>query len=171
MMSFWLIVNADVFVLSRYLSDTEIGIYTLASRVAFIAAFLPQGFRVALRPLRKAAIYKSVEDQYGRAEQRGQLLGYFVLLCITAVLAMVLAGPVVVDIAPGIVRRRRAADPDHRGGDGLARPAPDREPADDVARADEGDLHLLRRDRGGAVHCRDRAARSRDRRVRGSGRA
>jgi O-antigen/teichoic acid export membrane protein len=100
MMSFWLIVNADVFVLSRYVSDTELGIYTLASRVAFIAAFLPQGFRVALRPLRKAAIYKSVEKQYGRAEQRGQLLGYFVLLCISAVLAMVLAGPVIVDIAP-----------------------------------------------------------------------
>jgi O-antigen/teichoic acid export membrane protein len=100
MMSFWLIVNADVFVLSRYVSDSDLGIYTLASRVAFIAAFLPQSFRVALRPLRKAAIYKSVEEQYGRAEQRGQLLGYFVLLCITAVLAMVLAGPVVVDIAP-----------------------------------------------------------------------
>ena len=100
MMSFWLIVNADVFVLSRFVSDTDLGIYTLASRVAFIAAFLPQGFRVALRPLRKAAIYKSVEEQYGRAEQRGQLLGYFVLLCISAVLAMVLAGPIVVDIAP-----------------------------------------------------------------------
>jgi O-antigen/teichoic acid export membrane protein len=100
MMSFWVIVNADVYVLSRYVSDTDLGIYTLASRVAFIAAFLPQGFRVALRPLRKAAIYKSVEEQYGRAEQRGQLLGYFVLLCISAVLAMVLVGPIAVDIAP-----------------------------------------------------------------------
>ena len=100
MMSFWLIVNADVFVLSRYVSDAELGVYTLASRLAFIAAFLPQGFRVALRPLRKAAIFKSVEEQYGRAEQRGQLLGYFVLLCISAILAMVLFGPVIVDIAP-----------------------------------------------------------------------
>ena len=100
MMSFWLIVNADVFVLSRFVSDADLGVYTLASRVAFMAAFLPQGFRVALRPLRKAAIYKSVEAQYGRAEQRGQLLGYFVLLCITAVLMMVLLGRVIVEIAP-----------------------------------------------------------------------
>ena len=100
MLSFWLIVNADIFVLSRFVSDAELGVYTLASRVAFLAAFLPQGFRVALRPLRKAAIYKSVEDQYGKAEQRGQLLGYFVLLCITAVLAMVLIGHAAVDIAP-----------------------------------------------------------------------
>jgi len=100
MMSFWTIGNADVFLLSRYVSDADLGLYTLASRVGFIAAFLPQASRVAMRPLRKAAIYKSVEKQYGRTEQRGQLLGYFALLCISAVLAMVLLGPIIVEIAP-----------------------------------------------------------------------
>ena len=100
MSSFWALQQGDVFLLSRFVSDTDLGIYTLASRVGFIAAFLPQGFRVALRPLRKASLYKSVEDQYGRAEQRGQLLGYFVLLCIGAVLAMVLAGSLIVELAP-----------------------------------------------------------------------
>ncbi|MDQ3572736.1 MAG: oligosaccharide flippase family protein, partial [Actinomycetota bacterium] len=68
MMSFWTIGNADIFLLSRYVTDTELGIYTLASRVGFIAAFMPQGFRVALRPLRKASIFQAVEEQYGRAE-------------------------------------------------------------------------------------------------------
>ncbi len=100
MMSFWTIANADVFVLSRFVDNSELGIYTLASRFGFMAAFLPQGFRLALRPLRKAAIYKSVEEQYGRAEQRGQLLGYFVLLCIGAVVAMVLLAPLAVAVAP-----------------------------------------------------------------------
>ena len=100
MSSFWALQQGDVFLLSRFVSDADLGVYTLASRVGFIAAFLPQGFRVALRPLRKASLYKSVEDQYGRAEQRGQLLGYFVLLCISAVLAMVLAGSLIVELAP-----------------------------------------------------------------------
>jgi O-antigen/teichoic acid export membrane protein len=100
MMSFFTIASADVFLLSLYVSDADLGVYTLASRVGFIAAFLPQGFRVALRPLRKAAIYRSVEEQYGRAEQRGQLLGYFVLVCISAVFAMVLIAPITVHIAP-----------------------------------------------------------------------
>jgi O-antigen/teichoic acid export membrane protein len=100
MMSFWTMASADVYVLSRFVSDADLGVYTLASRIGFMAAFLPQGFRVALRPLRKAAIYKAVEEQYGRGEQRGQLLGYFVLLCITAVFAMVLLAPILVAIAP-----------------------------------------------------------------------
>ena len=141
MMSFWLIVNADVFVLSRFVSDADLGVYTLASRVAFMAAFLPQGFRVALRPLRKAAIYKSVEEQYGRAEQRGQLLGYFVLLCISAVLAMVLIGPIVVEIAPESFADAAPLIPIDGGGDGLAGAAANREPADDVAGSHEGHLH------------------------------
>jgi O-antigen/teichoic acid export membrane protein len=100
MSSFWALQQGDVFLLSRFVSDADLGIYTLASRIGFIAAFMPQGFRVALRPLRRASLYKSVEDQYGRAEQRGQLLGYFVLLCISAVLAMVLAGSLIVELAP-----------------------------------------------------------------------
>lgn len=100
MLSYWTFSNADVFLLSRVVNDTDLGLYTLASRIGFIAAFAPQAFRVALRPLRKASIFQSVEDQYGRAEQRGQLLGYFLILCISAVLAMVLLGGVVVEVAP-----------------------------------------------------------------------
>lgn len=99
-MSFWTIQNADVFLLSRVVSDTDLGVYALASRLGFVVSFLPQGFRVALRPLRKAAIFQAVRDEYGQSTQRGQLLGYFTLLCIFAVLMMVLLGEVVVEIAP-----------------------------------------------------------------------
>jgi O-antigen/teichoic acid export membrane protein len=100
MLSYWTFANADVFLLSRAVSDADLGVYTLASRIGLIAAFAPQAFRVALRPLRKAAIFRSVEEQYGRREQRGQLLGYFLILCISAVLAMILLSEVVVEIAP-----------------------------------------------------------------------
>ena len=98
--SFWLVQNADVFILSRIVSDTDLGIYALASRLGFVVSFLPQGFRVAMRPLRKSAAFKAVGDQYGKNTVQGQLLGYFAVLCIFAVLAMVLGGKVLVDIAP-----------------------------------------------------------------------
>lgn len=99
-MSFWIVQNADIFLLSRVITDTELGVYTLASRLGFVVAFLPQGFRVAMRPLRKAAVFQAVRDQYGKATVQGQLLGYFVILCIFSVLAMVLGGEVLVDAAP-----------------------------------------------------------------------
>jgi O-antigen/teichoic acid export membrane protein len=97
---FWIIQNADVFLLSRVISETELGIYTLASRLGLVVSFLPQGFRMAMRPLRKAAIFQAVSDEYGTQTQKGQLLGYFSLLCIFAVLVMILLGEVIVEIAP-----------------------------------------------------------------------
>ena len=99
-MSFWLIQNADVFLLSRFIDHTELGIYTLASRLGFVVSFLPQGFRMALRPLRKSAAFAAVREQYGKATAQGQLLGYFTLLCVFAVLAMIVLGDVLVDAAP-----------------------------------------------------------------------
>jgi O-antigen/teichoic acid export membrane protein len=99
-MSFWLIQNADVFILSRFISDTDLGVYALASRLGFVVSFLPQGFRTAMRPLRKSAAFQAVRDQYGKATVQGQLLGYFVVLCIFSVLAMILGGEVLVDAAP-----------------------------------------------------------------------
>ncbi len=99
-MSFWLIQNADIFILSRFISDTDLGVYTLASRLGIVVSFLPQGFRVAMRPLRKSAAFLAVRDQYGKATVQGQLLGYFIVLCVFSVLAMILGGEILVDIAP-----------------------------------------------------------------------
>ena len=99
-MSFWIVQNADIFILSRFVDHTELGIYSLASRLGFVVSFLPQGFRMAMRPLRKSAIFDAFKDQYGKATAQGQLLAYFSLICILAVLAMVLGGQVLVDAAP-----------------------------------------------------------------------
>jgi O-antigen/teichoic acid export membrane protein len=98
--SYWTVQNADVFILSKFVSLSELGVYTLASRLGVMVSFAPQGFRVAMRPLRKSAAFAAMRRQYGGAVSRGQLLGYFVLICIAGVLAMVLAADAVVDVAP-----------------------------------------------------------------------
>jgi O-antigen/teichoic acid export membrane protein len=99
-MSFWLIQNADIFILSRFVDHSEIGVYHLASRLGFVVSFLPQGFRMGMRPLRKSALWDAFHQQYGKQTAGGQLLAYFTLVCILAVLAMVLAGKALVDAAP-----------------------------------------------------------------------
>jgi O-antigen/teichoic acid export membrane protein len=99
-MSFWLIQNADIFILSRFVDHSELGIYHLASRLGLVVSLLPQGFRMGMRPLRKSALWDAFQDQYGKQVAGGQLLAYFSLVCILAVLAMVMAGQVLVDAAP-----------------------------------------------------------------------
>ena len=99
-MSFWLIQNADIFILSRFVDHADLGVYSLASRLGFVVALLPQGFRMGMRPLRKSAMWDAFHDQYGKQTAGGQLLGYFTLICILAVLAMVLGGEILVSIAP-----------------------------------------------------------------------
>jgi O-antigen/teichoic acid export membrane protein len=97
-MSFWLIQNADIFILSRFVSHDDLGVYHLASRLGFVVSFLPQGFRMGMRPMRKSAAYDAFKEQYGKATAGGQLLAYFTLICILAVLWMVLLGQVLVDV-------------------------------------------------------------------------
>ncbi len=96
--SMWVVQNADSFILSRFVDHKDIGLYQLASRTGFMVAFLPQGFRIALRPVRKTATYEAFIRQYGIAVANGQMLAYFWLLTLTAVLAMVLGGEIVIQI-------------------------------------------------------------------------
>ena len=100
-MSMFTIQNADGFLLSRFVDHKQLGYYQLAQKLGFIVSFLPQGFRIALRPLRKTAMFQAVRDQYGSAVAKGQLLIYFVLIAIFAILAMVLGGELLINVAGG----------------------------------------------------------------------
>jgi len=94
--SMWITQNSDSFILSRFLDHKEIGLYNLASRTGFMVAFLPQGFRMALRPIRKTATYEAFRREYGIAVAQGQMLAYFYLITLTAILAMVLGGEILI---------------------------------------------------------------------------
>ncbi len=96
--SMWVIQNADSFILSRFLDHKAIGLYNFASRTGFMVSFLPQGFRMSLRPIRKTAVYEAYREEYGMAVANGQLLAYFWLITLTAVLAMVLGGEILIQI-------------------------------------------------------------------------
>jgi O-antigen/teichoic acid export membrane protein len=99
--SLWIVQNMDIFLLSRFVGHKDIGLYTLASRTGFMVAFLPQGFRMALRPIRKSAAYEAFRREYGVAVANGQLLAYFYLITLTAILAMVLGGEILIAVGGG----------------------------------------------------------------------
>ena len=98
--SMWTVGYADIFLLSRFVSDADLGTYTLASRAGFLAAFLPAGYRKALRPLQKTTTFRAVEDQYGVGEARGIQFGYFALMLSGVMVAITVFANVVVRVAP-----------------------------------------------------------------------
>ena len=99
-LSMWTMGNADVFLLSRFVSDADLGVYQLANRTGIVVALLPGAFRVAMRPLRKSLSFKAVQDEYGRAVAKGQQLTYFFLICIVALYAVTLLSQVLAHLAP-----------------------------------------------------------------------
>ncbi len=98
-MSMWTIQNADSFILSRYVDHTQVGYYKFAQNLGLIVSFLPQGFRIAMRPLRKSAVFEAVKRQYGAPVAQAQLLSYFLILSMAAVLLMVMGGNLLINQA------------------------------------------------------------------------
>ena len=99
-LSMWVVSYADIFILSRFVSDAEVGTYLLASRAAFLVAILPGGYRKALRPLQKTTMFQAVEVEYGVGEARGTQFGYFTLMLAGTMLATAVMATVIVRIAP-----------------------------------------------------------------------
>ncbi len=98
-MSMWVIQNADTFLLSRYVDHKQVGYYSLAQKLGYVVSFLPQGFRIAMRPLRKSAMFDAVKEQYGSAIARGQLMAYFCLVSMVAIVTMIMGGTLIINQA------------------------------------------------------------------------
>lgn len=99
-LSMFTLTSGDVFLLSRFLSHADVGVYQLANKTAIVIALVPGGFRIAMRPLRKSLTFRAVQDEYGRATARGQQLTYFLLLCVIALFGASLGAQVLAHLAP-----------------------------------------------------------------------
>jgi O-antigen/teichoic acid export membrane protein len=98
--SYWTVGHADKFIVSRFVSPTDLGIYQLASMTAFLLAAVPAAFFKAWRPLKRTMTFAAVDDHYGVGVARGAMLTYFGLTVITALLAVTLFSPAIVRLAP-----------------------------------------------------------------------
>lgn len=98
--SMWIVGYADVFILSRFVSDADLGTYHLAAKAGALAAFLPGGYRKALRPLQKTATFRAVEDEYGVGRARGIQFGYFALMLTGVLLAVTVFAETLVRVSP-----------------------------------------------------------------------
>jgi O-antigen/teichoic acid export membrane protein len=99
-LSMWVVGYADIFILSKFVSHTDLGTYHLASKAAFLVAILPGGFRKALRPLQKTAMFRAVETEYGVGTARGAQFGYFTIMLAGTMLMTTVMATAMVRVAP-----------------------------------------------------------------------
>lgn len=99
-LSMWVVGYADIFILSRFVSHADLGTYHLASKMAFLVAILPGGYRKALRPLQKTPMFRAVEDEYGVGNARGIQFGYFTFVLAATMLLTTVMATLMVRIAP-----------------------------------------------------------------------
>lgn len=99
-LSMWVVGYADIFLLSKFVSQADLGTYHLASKAAFLVAVLPGGFRKALRPLQKTPMFRAVEKEYGVGTARGTQFGYFWIMLAGTMLATTVMATVMVRVAP-----------------------------------------------------------------------
>jgi O-antigen/teichoic acid export membrane protein len=98
--SYWTVGHADKFLVSRFVSPTDLGIYQFAALVGMLLSAVPAAFFKAWRPLKRTMTFAAVDDHYGVGVARGTMLSYFGLVCITALLGVALFAPVLVRLAP-----------------------------------------------------------------------
>lgn len=98
--SMWAVGYMDLFLLSRFVTQDQLGVYHLASKAGFAVAFLPAGYRKALRPIRKSPAFHAAEHEYSPGTARGIQLGYFLLMLVGVLLAITLFARALGRISP-----------------------------------------------------------------------
>jgi O-antigen/teichoic acid export membrane protein len=97
---FWIAQNVDLFALSRYTTDAELGLYRLASRFGAFASYFSSALFMAYTPLVRTSAFAAVERARGKGVLGGDLLTYFVLSATLLILGMTVAADGLVRIAP-----------------------------------------------------------------------
>ena len=100
LVSYWTVAHADKFIVSRFVSHSDLGIYSLASLTSWAMASVPAAFFKAWRPLKRSMTFAAVDDHYGVGVARGAMLTYFGLVCISGLLGVAMYAPAVIRIAP-----------------------------------------------------------------------
>jgi O-antigen/teichoic acid export membrane protein len=92
--------NADPIVLSRFTTHANVGVYRVAARLAAVMSYLVASFLQAWSPLERGALFQTTYETHGMARVHSRMITYFVLVGLTVVLGLGLAGGVLVRLAP-----------------------------------------------------------------------
>ena len=98
--SIWIAQNVDIYTLSWFASNDQVGLYRLANRLGAFLDYFTAALWMAWSPLRRSATFEAAVAERGKEVMGGRLLTYFLLAGTLLVLLMTVAADTLVRIAP-----------------------------------------------------------------------
>ena len=98
--AFWVIQNADLYVLSRFAADDEVGLYKIASRVGGVMSYFVSAVLMAWGPLTLGSAFAAAAREHGEVAVGARLLTYYLIAGFGLVLAFAVGADLLVRIAP-----------------------------------------------------------------------
>ena len=98
--SLWIAQNVDIYTLSWFASEDEVGLYRLANRMGAFLDYFTAALFMAWAPLSGSSTFVAAVAQRGKDALGGRLLTYFVLAGVLLLLAITVAADTLVRIAP-----------------------------------------------------------------------
>jgi O-antigen/teichoic acid export membrane protein len=98
--SFWIAQNVDLYALSRFATDTQVGLYRLAGRLASFIHYFSSALFMAWTPIARTLTFRAAEKEHSREVIGGTMLTYFVLGGMVLILGLTATADGLVRIAP-----------------------------------------------------------------------
>jgi O-antigen/teichoic acid export membrane protein len=95
----YILHNGDIYLLGRYASPHELGVYRVASRFAAVPSYFASAFLMAWSPLQRGVLYQAASQQLGAERTRASMLTYYLVVGMTIVLLLDVTGGAMVLLA------------------------------------------------------------------------
>jgi O-antigen/teichoic acid export membrane protein len=98
--AFWILNQADLLVLSKYVSHDDVALYRVGSRIAALVSYVGSAFMMAWMPLSRTSLVQAVKKERGAPAMNSVLMTYYVLAILALLLALAFLAEVLIEIAP-----------------------------------------------------------------------
>lgn len=98
--AFWIAQNVDLYALSRFASDEQVGLYRLAARIGAFVAYFSSALFMAWTPLVRTPAFKATQRSQGQDVLGGTLLSFYVIGGMLLLIALTVTADGLVRIAP-----------------------------------------------------------------------
>jgi O-antigen/teichoic acid export membrane protein len=96
----WIIQNVDLFILSRFAPDQEVGVYRLANRIGSVVSYIVSAFLIAWVPVSQTPLFDAARRERGVAGLGNLLVFYFALACMYMLLGLTVGANALAQIFP-----------------------------------------------------------------------